>query len=70
MLIYILRYFPSPKLFITYIFITTTKLLTLEYNPFHQPFKPNDLQKRRAKISLKITIPSKKSRQAALREGI
>jgi hypothetical protein len=31
---------------------------------------PNDLQRRRAVSPLKIKIPSKKSRQAALRGGI
>jgi hypothetical protein len=34
------------------------------------PLTPNDLWRRRAVIPLKIKIPSKNSRQAALREGI
>jgi hypothetical protein len=34
------------------------------------PLTPNDLQRRRAVKSLKIKIPSKNSRQAALRGGI
>jgi hypothetical protein len=36
----------------------------------NKPLTPNDLQRRRAVSPLKIKIPSKKSRQAALREGI
>jgi hypothetical protein len=35
-----------------------------------KPLTPNDLQRRRAVSPLKIKIPSKKSRQAALRGGI
>jgi hypothetical protein len=34
------------------------------------PFKPNDLQRRRAVSLLKTKIPRKKSRQTALRGGI
>jgi hypothetical protein len=34
------------------------------------PLTPNDLQRRRAVSPLKIKIPSKKFRQAALRVGI
>jgi hypothetical protein len=34
------------------------------------PLTPNDLQRRRAMSPLKIKIPSKKYRQAALRGGI
>jgi hypothetical protein len=43
---------------------------SLQYPHIINPLTPNDLQRRRAVSPLKIKIPTKKSRQAALRGGI
>jgi hypothetical protein len=40
------------------------------HSELFNPLTTNDLQRRRAVSPLKIKIPSNKSRQAALREGI
>jgi hypothetical protein len=58
-----------------YVFVRVDNIVNYysRLNPLPQPFNPltsNDLQRRPAVSHLKIKIPSKKSRQAALHGGI